>query len=285
MQRHQFRLLDRLRVRWAEIDAQQIVFNAHYLMYFDTAVGAYWRAMALPYAETMAALGGDLFVRKASLEYLGSARYDDRLDVGIRCGRVGNSSMHFAAAVFRGDVALVTGELVYVFADPQAQGARPVPAALREVLTAFEAGLAMVDVRLGSWADLGDASRALRDEVFVREQGIAAPLQIDSADAGGVHAVAFNRVGAPVATGRLLQQAPGVARLGRMAVRAPLRGSGVGRQLLGALATAARQRGDTELVAHAQLSAVPFYLAAGFAQRGDEFVEAGIAHVEVVRAL
>ena len=107
MQRSEFRLLDRLRVRWAEIDAQQIVFNAHYLMYFDTAVAAYWRAMAMPYAQTMSALGGDLFVRKATLEYTGSARYDDVLDVGIRCGRIGNSSMTLTGAVFHQDRLLV----------------------------------------------------------------------------------------------------------------------------------------------------------------------------------
>ena len=37
MQRTDFRFFERLRVRWVEIDAQQIVFNGHYLMYFDTA--------------------------------------------------------------------------------------------------------------------------------------------------------------------------------------------------------------------------------------------------------
>ena len=43
---------------------QKIVFNAHYLMYLDTAMGAYWRELALPYADTMASLEGDLFVKK-----------------------------------------------------------------------------------------------------------------------------------------------------------------------------------------------------------------------------
>ena len=76
MKRTDFRFFDRLRVRWAEIDAQQIVFNGHYLMYFDTAVAGYWRALAMPYAPTMAQLGGDLFVRKATVEYEASARYD-----------------------------------------------------------------------------------------------------------------------------------------------------------------------------------------------------------------
>ena len=98
-----FRHFERLRVRWAEVDMQQIVFNGHYLMYFDTAVAGYWRALGLPYQATMVDLAGDLYVRKATLEYEGSARYDEQLDVGIRCARIGNTSMLLQAAVFRGE--------------------------------------------------------------------------------------------------------------------------------------------------------------------------------------
>ena len=127
MKKSDFRYFDRLRVRWAEVDMQKIVFNGHYLMYFDTAVAGYWRALAMPYHETMELLQGDMFVRKATVEYLGSARYDDQCEVGIRCERIGNSSMLFAAALFRGETLLVHGELVYVFADPATQTARPVP--------------------------------------------------------------------------------------------------------------------------------------------------------------
>src|SRR5205085_7026660 len=138
MKRSEFRFLERLRVRWAEIDQQKIVFNGHYLMYFDTAITGYWRALALPYAQTLEHLGGDLFVRKATLEYEGSARLDDLIDVGIRCARIGNSSMSFSAAVFRADELLVSGELVYVFADPATQTSKPVPGSLRQVLEDFE---------------------------------------------------------------------------------------------------------------------------------------------------
>ena len=53
-----FRFFHRLRVRWAEVDMQKIVFNAHYLMYFDTAIADYWRALALPYEEAMHAARG-----------------------------------------------------------------------------------------------------------------------------------------------------------------------------------------------------------------------------------
>ena len=78
--RSDFRYFERLRVRWAEVDMQSIVFNGHYLMYFDTAVAGYWRALALPYHETMAYLGGDFYVRKSTLEYegFGALRRPDR---------------------------------------------------------------------------------------------------------------------------------------------------------------------------------------------------------------
>jgi YbgC/YbaW family acyl-CoA thioester hydrolase len=136
MRRSDFRFFHRLRVRWAEVDMQKIVFNAHYLMYFDTAIADYWRALALPYEEAMLRLGGDLYVRKATIEFSASARVDDVLDAGMKCVRVGNSSIVFHGGLFRGDELLVSCELVYVFADPATQTSRPVPAALRELFTA-----------------------------------------------------------------------------------------------------------------------------------------------------
>ncbi|MEY4909831.1 MAG: hypothetical protein RL260_3549, partial [Pseudomonadota bacterium] len=242
--RGNFRFSHRLRVRWSEVDLQQIVFNGHYLNYFDTAVADYWRAMALPYQAAMARLGGDLYVRKATLDYLGSARFDDLLDVAIRCEQVGNTSLRLRCAVFRGEKLLVTGELVYVFADPATQSSRPVPPELREMLLDFEAGAEMLDVQVGHWDELGVSAQDVRAEVFVREQGIPLDLELDEADHSAVHALALNRLGMPLATGRLLQHAPGVARLGRMAVIAPMRGSSVGRQILEALIAAAAARGD-----------------------------------------
>jgi YbgC/YbaW family acyl-CoA thioester hydrolase len=280
-----FRFTERLRVRWVEVDLQKIVFNGHYLMYFDTAVAGYWRALALPYHETMDALGGDLFVRKATLEYHASAAYDEQLAVGVRTARIGNSSMAFACAVFRGDELLVSGELVYVFADPVAKRSLPVPAALRKVLEGYEAGEPMVQVRVGNWDELGPDAQAIRTRVFVDEQKIPAELEYDIADAACTHAVACNRFGRALATGRLLAHAPGVGRIGRMAVLPAMRGTGVGRAVLDALTAAARDQGYTEILLHAQASAAGFYARAGYAAGGAPFEEAGIAHVEMVRAL
>ena len=125
LKRSDFRFFHRLRVRWAEVDMQKIVFNAHYLMYADTAVADYWRALGLPYEEAMHRLQGDLYVKKATVEYHASARMDDRLDIGMRCARIGNSSMAFECGIFRGEALLVTVDLLYVFADPATQTSKP----------------------------------------------------------------------------------------------------------------------------------------------------------------
>jgi YbgC/YbaW family acyl-CoA thioester hydrolase len=285
MARADFVCVAQLRVRWAEVDMQKIVFNAHYLMYFDTAVAGYWRALALPYAQSMEQLGGDLYVRKATLEYEASAVYDDVIDVGIRSARVGTSSILFSAAVFRREQLLVGGELVYVFADPATQRSQPVPAALREVLQSFEAGEPMLEVRTGGWDALGADALPLRRAVFVDEQGVPSELEADGRDAQATHAVAYNRLGLALATGRLLEREPGVAQIGRMAVMPGMRGGGVGRSVLDALLEAARTRGCREVVLHAQASALPFYRRAGFVEGGAPYEEAGIAHVDMSRSL
>lgn len=285
MTRSDFRFFHRLRVRWAEVDMQKIVFNAHYLMYFDTAITDYWRALALPYHETMAQLEGDLYVVKATVEFHASARVDDQIDVALRCSRIGTSSLSFTGAIFRGDEHLISGELIYVFADPATQKSRPVPPALREALNAYEAGEIMSSVRVGPWSELGADAQRLRTAVFVEEQRIPKELEWDEADATALHAVAYNRLGRAVATGRMLPHEPGVARVGRMAVERSLRGSRLGRDVLLALMGAARERGDSEVMLHAQRSAEGFYARLGFVRRGEPFEEAGIPHQEMVAKL
>ncbi len=283
--RADFRFFHRLRVRWVEVDIQKIVFNGHYLMYFDTAVADYWRALGLPYEEAMHQLGGDLYVKKATVEYFASARMDERLDVALRCARIGNSSMGFECAIFRGDQLLIGGELLYVFADPATQTSRPVPPALREILNGFEAGETMLHARTGSWNELSADAGAIRTRVFVQEQRIPAELEWDAADASALHAVVYNRLQQPVATGRLLQVRPGLGQIGRVAVHEVLRGGGAGQVVMQALVDAARRRGDTELMLHAQRTAENFYARLGFVARGEPFDEVGIPHIEMAMPL
>ena len=285
MKRSDFRFFHRLRVRWAEIDMQKIVFNGHYLTYIDTAVTAYWGRLALPYETAFQLLGGELYVKKATLEYHASAVMDDDLSIGMKCSKLGKSSMVFVAGIFRGDKLLISGELIYVFADPQTQTSKPIPEALRHIMLIFEAGQSVVDLKMGAWDDMKTVAAALRHEVFVEEQEVPVELELDELDDQALHAVVFNKLGQSVATGRLLQAQTHVSKIGRMAVSKPLRGGNLGRKLVEAFIEVARQRGDHEVILHAQCSAEGFYRKLGFKSHGDVFDDAGIDHIEMTLKL
>jgi predicted GNAT family N-acyltransferase len=128
-------------------------------------------------------------------------------------------------------------------------------------------------VDLGDWASMAPALETVRREVFIVEQQVPEEMEWDANDATSVHALALLD-GHPVGCGRLLPD----GHLGRMAVRAPYRSSGIGRALLQALLAEARRRGMREVVLHAQTHALRFYEARGFVADGPVFDEAGIAH-------
>lgn len=131
-----------LRVRWAEVDRQGVVFNAHYLLYSDVCVTEYWRAIGMRYPEDFEPLGTDLYVRKATVDYRAAALYDDELEVCGRVARIGASSLQFSVEMFRrGQTAapLVAVELVYVYVDAVSKTPRRVDEALRARIRAFEA--------------------------------------------------------------------------------------------------------------------------------------------------
>lgn len=280
-----FRFHHRLRVRWSEVDAQQVVFNGHYLNYLDVASSDYWRAVGLPYPDAFKHAGGDIFVRRNTLEYHAPARLDDWLDIGIRCERIGNSSLTLQWAAWCQGRLIVTGEVVYVHTNLATGRSSPVPASLREQLDAWEQGRAVHDVQLGSWASQQAAARAVRTAVFIEEQGIPECEEWDADDAKAVHAVVTNLSGLPLGTGRLIlsgespeDDGPEHARIGRMAVLRSSRGVGLARLILSALIAEARLLGKTQLSLHAQVSALPLYAGAGFEPQGAVFDEVGIAH-------
>ncbi len=127
------------------------------------------------------------------------------------------------------------------------------------------------------------AAAALRAEVFVREQGVAADLEADGADADATHSVVLDG-GEVVATGRYVE-ADGVARLGRIAVRADRRGSGLGAAVVADLVRAAAAAGLPRQRLHSQADVVGFYRRLGWRAVGEPDVEAGIAHVWMERDL
>lgn len=139
----------------------------------------------------------------------------------------------------------------------------------------------MNTLTIGPWIQLGPAASQVRTAVFVHEQNIPAEMEWDVADQTAEHAVIYDALGEPVATGRLLVHGPGVGRIGRMAVLSSLRGSGLGQQVLEALVQSARERGDVEVCLHAQTSAQGFYERLGFTPRGEPYAEVGIPHIEM----
>lgn len=123
--------------------------------------------------------------------------------------------------------------------------------------------------------------RAVRDAVFVQEQGVPPELERDELDPLCHHVVARDAAGQPIGTGRLTPQ----RRIGRMAVLADWRGRGVGDALLRALLDKARELGWHDISLHAQVAAISFYARHGFLPHGERFVEAGIGHQTMRRLL
>jgi predicted GNAT family N-acyltransferase len=136
-------------------------------------------------------------------------------------------------------------------------------------------------VRRASWESDRSLIRAVRESVFIREQGIPAELEWDEADETAIHVIALDPNGEAIGTGRLLPS--GI--IGRMAVLKAFRGQGVGRALLTALLDVARARGDKEVALSAQTRVVGFYERAGFVPGGDLCHEAGIPHQRMRRHL
>lgn len=130
-------------------------------------------------------------------------------------------------------------------------------------------------VRIVDWRGAREPLSSVRTEVFVGEQGVPVEVERDGRDAECVHALAVDPAGTPVGAGRLMPD----GRIGRMAVLRAWRGTGVGGAMLQALMAEAKRRGHRECHLHSQAHAKAFYERHGFAVEGEEYLEAGIAHV------
>jgi predicted GNAT family N-acyltransferase len=142
-----------------------------------------------------------------------------------------------------------------------------------------------------------EACFAVRKEVFVAEQQVPEDIEYDAydaEDADTIHVLAVAEDGRPLGTGRLLHGAYAlkytggdltVGSLGRLAVSKAARGLGVGVALVRAVEEAARTRGLAAVDLHAQTHAIGFYERLGYAAYGPEFMDAGIPHLAMRRAL
>ncbi|MFI2369642.1 GNAT family N-acetyltransferase [Streptomyces sp. NPDC018833] len=152
-------------------------------------------------------------------------------------------------------------------------------------------------VRVAIGPDDREACFAVRKAVFVAEQRVPEDIEYDAYDAEDtdtVHVLAVRADGVPLGTGRLLHGAAAADRtggdltvgsLGRLAVTKDARGLGVGVALVRAIEDAARERGLAAVDLHAQTHATGFYERLGYAAYGAAFLDAGIPHRSMRRAL
>lgn len=148
--------------------------------------------------------------------------------------------------------------------------------------------------QLSDAADLADA-HAVRRAVFVEDQGVPESLEMDGLDDRAVQFVAYDPVASvdgwtgdglyPVGTARLRTPKAGEGKPERVAVRQSYRGEGLGRDLMVAVETAARERNCDRLRLHAQTTVEEFYRQLGYETVSDEFTEAGIPHVAMRKEL
>jgi acyl-CoA thioester hydrolase len=139
-----------LRVRYNECDPQGVVFNAHYLTYFDTAMTELWRETLGPYSDMLES-GTDMVVGEARARFHAPATFDDELRIEVTVTRLGTTGMTTALLVRRrteeagdpgrGDGAepelLVEGELRHVFVDRATRRKKPIPEEVRRALAPF----------------------------------------------------------------------------------------------------------------------------------------------------
>lgn len=125
----------RLRVRYAECDMQQVVFNAHYLAYVDDAVDCWMRST----------LGGslhesnfDCMVKKAEITWFKGATLGNDIVIRLGVSKFGVTSFEVLAEGFiDGETKSFEANLLYVSTVPGVAKAQPVPAHVREKFSAY----------------------------------------------------------------------------------------------------------------------------------------------------
>ena len=139
-------------------------------------------------------------------------------------------------------------------------------------------------ILIQSWQEAKIPAFAVRQKVFIQEQGVPEDLELDEFDSGATHALAIEGSQC-IGTGRLVSVRGLQGQIGRMAVLSAFRNTGIGRAILERLIEHARSAGMESLILHSQVTAIPFYEKHGFQSQGDIYDEAGIPHRNMILLL
>jgi acyl-CoA thioester hydrolase len=121
-----------VRPRYAEVDMQGVVFNAHWLTYFDEAGTRYFESLGFDPKLTFIQGGAfDVMVVKAVLEWKGPAGFDEEVRIAVRPDRLGTKSfdLRYSATVDGREVC--EGVVTYVSVLPGTKDSVPIPDVLR----------------------------------------------------------------------------------------------------------------------------------------------------------
>lgn len=135
-----------------------------------------------------------------------------------------------------------------------------------------------IEVRIADWQQDNADLRRIREAVFIAEQSVPPELEWDGYDEEAVHFLALEN-GYPIGTARLLLD----GQIGRVSVLRDWRGMNIGAALMRAAITEAERRGLQEQRLTAQVYATNFYERLGFEVVSEEFLEAGLPHVDMLR--
>jgi acyl-CoA thioester hydrolase len=135
-----FRFFWPTRVRYSEMDNQAIVFNAHYLTYFDCAIAEYIDAIGYEYEAEVARTGHDFHAVRAVVEWQAPIGKREDIEVFVRPGRIGRSSIAFVFEIHGAgrDDLRTTGEVVWVYTDQTSRKSAPMPAGFLGLIATFE---------------------------------------------------------------------------------------------------------------------------------------------------
>ena len=139
-------------------------------------------------------------------------------------------------------------------------------------------------ILIAPWQEAYKQAYAIRQKVFIEEQGVPRELELDEYDPMAWHALAF-RKDQCIGTGRLVEIAQNAGQIGRIAVLADFRGQGFAKAILIKLIELASNQGMSTLTPHSQVSAIPFYEKFGFIVQGSIYEEAGIPHRNMILLL
>ena len=140
MKRKIYKFFHTLRVRYAEVDAQGIVFNSHYLTYFDCAITEYYRKIKYNYISEVKKSKKDFHVIKTTIEYKKPISFDQIIDLGVKISKIGNTSLTFDISIYsnRKNILLAEGNIIQVYTDQIKKCSTPLSKSFVKKIRKFE---------------------------------------------------------------------------------------------------------------------------------------------------